>query len=87
MTSKTKFSILGIFFDFGGTLYDYYPRNEIIWSRIAKRLGIDISPEDPRIWEGMKNQEIAFNNRGKPFSKLTREGFISPYNPRTIIDK
>ena len=70
MTNKIK----GIFFDFGGTLYDYYPPNAVIWSRIAKRLGVDISPDDPRIWTGMKNQEIAYEKRGKPYSKLTSEG-------------
>ena len=69
MTAKIK----GIFFDFGGTLYDYYPPNAVIWSRMAKRLGVDISPDDPRIWTGMKNQENAYVKRDKPFSKLTRE--------------
>lgn len=69
MTTKIK----GILFDFGGTLYEYYPPNAVIWSRIAKRMGVDISPDDPRIWTGMKNQENAYVKRDKPFSKLTRE--------------
>lgn len=64
---------VGIFFDFGGTLYDYYPSNSVIWSRIAKRLGVDISPNDLRIWKGMQKQSIEANKRVKPFSKLSRE--------------
>ncbi|MHA1729916.1 MAG: hypothetical protein ACTSWY_14475 [Promethearchaeota archaeon] len=66
-------NIEAIFFDFGGTLFEYFPSNSVVWSRIAKRLGIDISPDDPRIWQGMKNQEINFMERDKPFSKLSRE--------------
>ncbi len=65
--------IQGIFFDFGGTLYDYYPSNSVIWSRIAKRLGVDISPNDPRIWKGIQRQSIETTRRVKPFSKLSRE--------------
>ncbi len=63
----------GIFFDFGGTLYDYYPSNSVIWSRIAKRLGVDISPDDQRIWEGMRRQSVEATRRAKPFSSLSRE--------------
>jgi HAD superfamily hydrolase (TIGR01549 family) len=65
--------IQGILFDFGGTLYDYYPSNSVIWSRIAKRLGVDISPNDPRIWKGMQRQSIETTKRDVPFSKLSRE--------------
>jgi len=65
--------IQGILFDFGGTLYDYYPSNSVIWSRIAKRLGVDISPNDPRIWKGIQRQSIEITRRAKPFSKLSRE--------------
>jgi HAD superfamily hydrolase (TIGR01549 family) len=65
--------IQGIFFDFGGTLYDYHPSNSVIWSRIAKRLGADISPDDPRILEGMQRQSVEAMKRVKPFSKLSRE--------------
>ncbi|UCD44309.1 MAG: HAD family hydrolase [Candidatus Bathyarchaeota archaeon] len=65
--------IQGILFDFGGTLYDYYPSNFVIWSRIVKRLGVDISPDDPRIWKGIQRQSIEATRRAKPFSKLSRE--------------
>lgn len=65
--------ITGILFDFGGTLYDYYPSNSVIWSRIAKKLGVDISPNDPRIWKGIQRQSIEAIRRAKPFSKLSRE--------------
>ena len=65
--------IQGVLFDFGGTLYDYHPSNSVIWSRIAKRLGVNISPNDPRIWEGMRRQDIEATKRAKPFSKLSRE--------------
>lgn len=64
---------VGIFFDFGGTLYDYYPSNSVIWSRIAKRLGADVSPNDPRIWKGMQKQSIEATRRAKPFTKLSRQ--------------
>ena len=63
----------GILFDFGGTLYDYYPSNSVIWSRIAKRLGVDISPNDPRIWKGIQRQSIEATRRAEPFSRLSRE--------------
>jgi len=65
--------IQGILFDFGGTLYDYYPSNSVIWSRIAKRLGVEISPNDLRIWEGMQRQSVEATRRAEPFSRLSRE--------------
>lgn len=64
--------IEGIFFDFGGTLFDYYPSNAVIWSRIAKRLGVDVSPEDPRIKEGMRQQHAEYIRVGKPFFQISR---------------
>jgi putative hydrolase of the HAD superfamily len=49
-----------IFFDFGGTLYDYVPSTAEIWSKIARRLGVIINPDDPRILEGMKHENEAY---------------------------
>ncbi|MFW9985170.1 MAG: HAD family hydrolase [Candidatus Odinarchaeota archaeon] len=65
--------IRGIFFDFGGTLFDYYPSNVVIWANIAKRLGFDISPSDPRIRRGIRKQIEAFEKLGKPFSELSSD--------------
>jgi FMN phosphatase YigB (HAD superfamily) len=66
-------NIEGVLFDFGGTLYDYHPSNAIIWSRIARRRGAEISPEDSRIWRGMRREAIEAVRRAKPFSKLSRK--------------
>ena len=63
----------GVLFDFGGTLYDYDPPNSVVWSRIAGRLGADIPPDDPRIWEGMRRQSVESARRARPFSRLSRE--------------
>ena len=68
-----KFDLEGIFFDFGGTLFDYHPPNAVIWSRIAKRLGVDISPDDPRVIQGVEDQLKAYVDCEKTFSKLTPE--------------
>ncbi len=68
MTEK----IAGIFFDFGGTLFDYYPSNIEMWIKIAKRLGVDISLDDPRIREGMRKQSTEFERLGKPFSQISK---------------
>jgi putative hydrolase of the HAD superfamily len=65
--------IAGIFFDFGGTLLDYYPSNSVVWSRIAKKLGVEISPDDPRIREGMRRQDVAYIQLGIPASELSRD--------------
>ncbi len=66
--------ILGVSFDFGSTLLDYTPCISIVWSRVAKHLGIKMSPDDPRIREGIQRQTAAFVESGIPDHKLTREG-------------
>jgi HAD superfamily hydrolase (TIGR01549 family) len=66
-------AIAGVFFDFGGTLFDYYPSNTTIWSAIAQRLGATVSIFDPRIREGLREWNHAYLQLGKPFSQLTQE--------------
>ena len=73
MTVKIK----GILFDFGRTLFDYFPSRSVIWSRIAKRLGVDISPDDPRIRMGLKNQVNTYVKMGRPYSRLSTKEFHS----------
>lgn len=65
--------IEAIFFDHGGTLFDYYPSNSEIWAKIAKRLGTDIAPDDPRIRQGMRKQSHEFEKLNKPFSELSQD--------------
>lgn len=63
--------ITTVFFDFGGTLADYYPSNAEIWSKIAARLGYQISPNDSRIHQGMKKMTQSYQRLGIPFGQLT----------------
>ncbi len=65
--------IAGVFFDFGGTLFDYHPSNTAVWSQIAQRLGAEVALFDPRIREGMRRQTAAYVSLGKPFHKLSPE--------------
>ncbi|MHA1987553.1 MAG: HAD family hydrolase [Promethearchaeota archaeon] len=52
--------IIGIYFDFFGTLIDSKYAISNIWSRIAKKLGKEIRYDNPRIWKGMqKHREEA----------------------------
>jgi putative hydrolase of the HAD superfamily len=62
-----------IFFDYGGTLFDYYPSNAEIWAKIANRLGVSINPEDPRIREGMRLQSQEFDKIDKEFRELSAD--------------
>jgi HAD superfamily hydrolase (TIGR01549 family) len=54
----------GIYFDFFGTLIDSKYVLTNVWSRIAKKLGVDISYDDPRIWEGILKQSKEANRIG-----------------------
>lgn len=56
--------IQGMYFDFFGTLINKDKALNIVWSRIAKKHGININPDDNRIREGRKKQN-------KEFQKLT----------------
>ncbi|MCK4819912.1 HAD-IA family hydrolase, partial [bacterium] len=62
-----------VFFDFGGTLCDYVPSNAEIWARIANRLGVQISPGDPCIRQGIRRQARAFEKLAIPFWQLSKE--------------
>lgn len=48
--------IVGIYFDFFGTLIDALYAQQWIWTQIFKRLGKEIHPTDPRILIGMHHQ-------------------------------
>ncbi|MFW9830712.1 MAG: HAD family hydrolase [Candidatus Thorarchaeota archaeon] len=63
--------ITTVFFDHGGTLFDYYPSNSEIWAKIAKRLGTKITPDDPRIQQGIRKQTHEFEKLNKPFLELS----------------
>jgi HAD superfamily hydrolase (TIGR01549 family) len=65
-------NISAVFFDYGGTLFDYYPSNSEVWAKIAKELGVDISSDDPRIRLGLRNQSQEAERLGTPFSELSR---------------
>jgi HAD superfamily hydrolase (TIGR01549 family) len=65
--------IKAIFFDYGGTLCDYYPSNEEVWARIANRLGVPVSPDDPRIRDGIRNQVVQYERLNIPFMELSKQ--------------
>ena len=66
-------NITGIYFDFFGTLVDNRFIISLVWSRIAKRLGVEISPDDPRIWEGVRKQWKEFDKLNKEFPYLSKD--------------
>ncbi len=70
---KMTKDIVGVYFDFFGTLIDSRYTLTNIWSRIAKRLGVEISYDDPRIWEGIRIQEEENTRLGKFFFDFTKE--------------
>jgi HAD superfamily hydrolase (TIGR01549 family) len=61
----------GVYFDFFGTLIDSRNALTNIWSKIARRLGVEISYEDPRIWEGMQKQNKEYDKINKFFIDLS----------------
>ena len=65
--------IHSIFFDYGGTLFEYYPSNAEIWAKIANRLGTFIEADDPRIREGMRAQSRELDKLDKDFRELTED--------------
>ena len=71
--------IKAIFFDYGGTLCDYYPSNEEVWARIANRLGVSVSPDDPRIREGIRHQLLEYERLNIPFMELSKQDLHTLY--------
>ena len=69
--------IIGVYFDFSGTLIDSRYVITNIWSRIAKRLGMDIDYDDPRIWAGIQKQWEEYDKLkdklGKNYMDFSRE--------------
>ena len=72
-----KKDIIGVYFDFFGTLIDSLYAITNIWSRIAKRLGKEIASDDPRILAGMQKQEEEITKLGKLYLNLSEEEWKS----------
>ena len=68
-----KKDILGVYFDFFGTLVDSRHVLTNIWSRIAKKLGVEIASNDSKILLGMQKQWVEINKLNKPFIDLSRD--------------
>ena len=66
-------NISGIFFDYFETIIDGSFAIKSVWSRIAHKYGVKISPKDPRIWEGMKNQIKAYEILREKYLKSNKE--------------
>ncbi|MFX0115473.1 MAG: HAD family hydrolase [Candidatus Hodarchaeota archaeon] len=57
--NNTTKKIEAILFDFGGTLFDFYPSNGEIWAQVAAQFGNMISPNDPQLLQGLVEQADA----------------------------
>jgi HAD superfamily hydrolase (TIGR01549 family) len=65
--------IIGVYFDFYGTLIDSKYSLTHVWSKIAKRLGIEIAYDDPRIWKGVLEQWRSYDERDYHHNEPTEE--------------
>lgn len=65
--------IIGVYFDFFGTLIDSIYVITNVWSRIAKRLGKEIASDDPRILAGIQKQEEELTKLDKLYINLSKE--------------
>jgi len=63
----------GIYFDFYGTLIDSKYSLTHVWSRIAKRLGVEIDYKDSRIWQGVLKQWKFYDEKDYHHNKPTQE--------------
>ncbi|MFQ5977296.1 MAG: HAD family hydrolase [Candidatus Heimdallarchaeota archaeon] len=50
-----------VLFDFGGTLFDFDPSNGEIWAQVAAQFGRTISPDNPKLLQGLVDQAEAFD--------------------------
>lgn len=50
-----------ILFDFGGTLFDYFPSNGEIWAQVASQFGKEIVSNDPKLLQGLVEQTEAYD--------------------------
>ena len=84
LTNLTK-DIVGVYFDFFGTLIDSNFAVFSMWSRIAKRLGKEIEYDDPRILAGMQKQWEEADKLGKYYIYFSKEDwdFLNTF----VLDK
>ncbi len=75
---KTLKDIIGVYFDFFGTLIDSRFTLTTVWSRVAKKLGTEISPDDKRIWEGILKQNNEYDKLRKEFLRLGKPWIDPP---------
>lgn len=73
--------IKAVFFDFGGTLFDYLPSNYQLLGSIARKYGIGIEDTDPLLSMAFQRQEeymvSLFRSRGEPkYSLLSKQDWI-----------
>ena len=79
-----KKDIIGVYFDWFGTLVDSRYTLTNIWSRIANKLGKNITSDDPRILEGMQKQLEEYVKQNKLYINLSEEDWY-PLN-RIVLD-
>lgn len=72
LNNMTK-EIIGVYFDFYGTLIDSQLAVTSTWSRIAKRLGVEIEPDDPRIKLGIQDSYNEGEKLGKNYLDFSSE--------------
>ncbi|MHA2007490.1 MAG: HAD family hydrolase [Promethearchaeota archaeon] len=65
--------IIGVYFDWFGTLVDSRYTLTNIWARIANRLGKKITSDDSRILEGMQKQVTEYFKQDKLYINLSEE--------------
>ena len=63
-------NILGVYFDFFGTLIDSRYAITNVWSQIAKKFGKEISPNDERIWKGILKQFDAYDRLKEKYDRI-----------------